>query len=124
MQSTILYIGSSIIIIWGVGHLFPTKSIVAGFGKLSSDNHKIITMEWIAEGLTLIFLGIIVLLFNLIFGSQYPGTQLTARICAGMLIALAILSSFTGARTTILPMKLCPVIKSIVAALYVIATVV
>ena len=124
MQSILLYIGSSIIILWGMGHLFPTKNIVKGFGDLSSDNRKIITMEWIAEGLSLIFLGVIVLLFNIIFGATYDGTVLTARICAGMLIALAILSAFTGAKTSILPMRLCPFIKSIVAILYVIATVI
>jgi len=124
MQSILLYIGSSIIILWGMGHLIPTKNIVKGFGDLSPDNRKIITMEWIAEGLSLIFLGVIVLLFNIIFGATYAGTVLTARICAGMLIALAILSAFTGAKTSILPMRLCPFIKSMVAILYVIATVI
>ena len=112
------------IILWGMGHLIPTKNIVKGFGDPSPDNRKIITMEWIAEGLSLIFLGVIVLLFNIIFGATYAGTALTARICAGMLIALAILSAFTGAKTSILPMRLCPFIKSMVAILFVIATVI
>ncbi len=124
MQSILLYIGSSIIFLWGVGHLFPTKNIVNGFGELSKDNKNIITMEWIAEGLTLIFLGLLVFLFNITFGATYLGTHLTARICAGMLIVMAILSAFTGARTTVIPMKLCPYIKSTVAIIYVVATVI
>jgi hypothetical protein len=50
--SILLYIGSVIIILWGVAHIIPTKSVVAGFGSLSIDNFRIITMEWVAEGLT------------------------------------------------------------------------
>ncbi len=124
MQALLLYTGAIIIILWGIGHLFPTKSIVTGFGNLSSDNYKIITMEWIAEGITLCFLGVIIVVFNLVSGVSNSATHLVARVCAGMLIVMAILSAFTGAKTVILPMKLCPFIKSFVALLYIVATLV
>jgi hypothetical protein len=109
MIEILLYIGSVIIILWGIGHLIPTKNIVKGFGKLTNDNKKIITMEWIAEGLTLIFLGVLVFVV--------PSAALIAII---MLLVLAILSLFTGARTSVLPMKLCPAVKTIVAILFII----
>ena len=58
MNETLLYIGSAIIILWGIAHIIPTRTIVDGFGDISEVDRKVITMELIAEGLTLIFLGI------------------------------------------------------------------
>ena len=39
---------------WGVAHLFPTRSIVRDFGDIGTQNRRVITMEWIFEGITLI----------------------------------------------------------------------
>jgi hypothetical protein len=61
MQTMLFYFGAGIIFVWGVGHLIPTRNVVAGFGGLSTDNTRIIVMEWLAEGLTLCFLGAIVI---------------------------------------------------------------
>jgi maltodextrin utilization protein YvdJ len=122
MPSVLLFVGASVIFLWGVGHLIPTRGIVSGFGGLTTDNSHIITMEWVAEGLTLCFLGVIVLLATIIAGADSLATTIIARSCAGMLLVLATLSLFTGARTAVLPMKLCPLIKSVVAGLYIAAT--
>ena len=58
-----LYIGAGLTLVWGIAHLFPTKSVVQGFGEISADNRRIITMEWVLEGITLGWnvVGIIVL---------------------------------------------------------------
>jgi len=40
-----LYIGSAIMILWGISHIIPTKSVVAGFGTVFTDNTRILTME-------------------------------------------------------------------------------
>ena len=56
----LLYLGAFFTFVWGVSHLFPTKSVVAGFGQISQDNKRIITMEWIIEGVSLIFIGLLV----------------------------------------------------------------
>ena len=61
-MDVLLYIGSTVILIWGIAHIVPTKSVVKGFGGISEDNIRIITMEWVAEGLTLCFIGLLVLL--------------------------------------------------------------
>lgn len=118
IQSILLYLGSIIIILWGIAHIVPTGKVVDGFGDISPDNRRIITMEWIAEGLTLIFIGIVALTMVLQFGSNHEAATLTARICAGMLVALAVLSQLTGARTSVVPMKLCPYIKTAAAILF------
>jgi len=113
-----LYVGSVLITLWGIGHLVPTKSVVNGFGSISPDNKRIITMEWIAEGLTLCFIGMLVLFIIIWGGYQNPVSSIVYRISALMLIVLAGLSLFTGARTSIIPIKICPLVKTTVAILF------
>lgn len=118
LGNILLYIGSAVITLWGIAHIVPTKSIVTGFGEISKDNRRIITMEWIAEGLTFCFIGLLVL-FITIFGGRYnPVSIITYRIAAVMLIVMAVLSLFTGAQTSIIPMKICPIVKTVVAILF------
>jgi len=118
ISDILLYSGSIIILLWGVAHIVPTKSVVSGFGALSEDNKRIITMEWIAEGLTLCFIGLLVLLTTILAGSQNPVSIIVFRISAVMLIVMAGLSLFTGARTSIVPIKVCPLVKTAVAILF------
>lgn len=122
MQVILLYLGAAVIFVWGLGHLIPTRNIVAGFGALSLDNKRIITMEWLAEGLTLCFLGLLVATMVFLVGPDQAATHVVARACSVMLFVLAGVSAFTGARTTVLPMKLCPFIKSGVALLFLTGT--
>jgi hypothetical protein len=80
-------------------------------------------MEWIAEGLTLCFIGVLAGLITATVGIGQFATVLVLRACAVMLVILAILSAFTGARTSVLPMKLCPYVKTVVAGMFVVASV-
>ena len=52
----LIFIGSALPLLWGVSHLFPTKNVVQDFGDISADNKNIIAMEWITEGVALIFI--------------------------------------------------------------------
>ena len=122
IQAILLFIGSGVISLWGVGHLLPTRDVVAGFGDISSDNTKIITMEWLIEGFVLCFLGVLVALSASILGPTDTATHLVARAAGAMLLLMATVSAFTGARTAVLPMKLCPFVKSAVALAFLIAT--
>jgi len=118
----LLYIGASIITLWGIAHIMPTKPIVKGFGELSEDNKRIITMEWIAEGLAFIFIGVLVILVTTFGGITGIVPIIVYLSSAAMLLIMSVLSLFTGARTSIIPMKICPVIKTIVALLFIIAS--
>ena len=122
--SILLYVGSIVIILWGIAHIIPTKSVVGGFGSLSIDNTRIITMEWVAEGMTLMFIGILVLVSTWIIGPSSPAGRLVFSAAAGMLFVMAVWSGFTGARTSILPMKACPFVKSFVGILFILAMVI
>jgi hypothetical protein len=113
-----LYVGSIVITVWGVAHILPTKSVVTSFGLISEDNKRIITMEWIAEGLTLCFIGLLVLFITIMDGSQNPVSLIVYRLSAVMLVIMASLTLLTGARTSIMPIKICPIVKTSVALLF------
>lgn len=112
----LLYLGSVIIVLWGIAHLVPTKSIVKGFGEISRDSRLIITMDWIAEGLTLCFIGLLIFFVTLLAEPANNASRIVFRLCFGMLVVLSVLSFFTGARTSVVPMKICPFVKLLVAA--------
>jgi len=118
MEYVMVCVGSMVILLWGIGHLISTRSVVAGFGLLSGDNRRIITMEWIAEGLTMCFIGLLVLIVTLYAGPHNLVSIIVYRASAWMLIAMAGLTFVTGARTSITPIKICPLVKSIVAILF------
>ncbi len=119
----LLYAGSIGITIWGAAHIAPTKPVVAGFGELSEDNKRIVTMEWVAEGLTLCFIGMLTLVVTILAGPEDAVSTIVYRASAVMLIVMAGWSALTGARTSILPMKICPYVKTAVAVLFILGSV-
>ena len=116
MNLILLYLGSGLTVIWGAAHLFPTKSVVQGFGEISIDNKRIITMEWIIEGLALIFIGVLVATVTVIDPSNVVSTAVYI-ISVIMLLLMAVLSLFTGFKISFLPFKLCPFIFTASAVL-------
>lgn len=105
----VILIGAALPFIWGVAHLFPTGSIIQGFGEISEDNRNILAMEWIIEGITLIFIGTLVTLTTVIEAQHVIATlvYLSASAC---LMTLTAISLFTGFRINFLPFRLCPII--------------
>ena len=104
-----LYIASLLLVFWGIAHLFPTKPVVKEFGDISLDNKRIITMEWINEGATLIFIGITIAAVTYMDHAS-PVSKTVYRVSFLMLNAMSIISLFTGFKINFLPYKLCPVI--------------
>ncbi len=112
MASSALYmIGAGVIILWGIAHIVPTGKVVSGFGDITEDNRRIITMEWLAEGFALCFLGVLVLILTLFGYSAVEAGKVTIRCVAGMLLVMAVVTLLTGARTKIIPIKICPFVK-------------
>ena len=60
MNQILLYVAAGLTGLWGVAHLFATGGAVDGFGDISVDNKRLITMEWIVEGVALIAIGVLV----------------------------------------------------------------
>lgn len=119
----LVYIASFVVAAWGIAHIIPTHSVVAGFGPLTETNRRIITMEWVAEGGTLCFIGVVALLTVLFGGAGAPFSLLVYRTLAGMLLLMAVWTQLTGARTPIIPIKICPVVKTIAAVLFILGSI-
>ena len=119
----LLYLGSSLTILWGISHLIPTKNVVNDFGDISKDNRHIITMEWIVEGVSLIFIGVLIAVVTVI----NPDSRDMRNVALGgeaVVLSLALVSLFTGFKVNFLPFKLCPFILTISAALILIGALV
>ena len=109
INQVLLYAGSAVVLFWGVAHLFPTKSVVRGFGGISRDNKRIITMEWIIEGVSLIFIAAVVIIVTFIDRSAAV-SKAVYWLCFITLNVLSVVSLMTGFKIKFLPFKLCPVI--------------
>ena len=109
IDHVMLYLGAALTALWGIAHLFPTGSVVKGFGAISADNRRIITMEWIVEGVSLIFIGTLVASVTFIDPMGAVSKAVFLLIAIGLFV-LALVSLFTGFMVNFLPFKLCPFI--------------
>lgn len=116
IDHVMLYLGAALTAVWGIAHLFPTASVVRGFGAISTDNQRIITMEWIVEGVSLIFIGALVACVTFIDPSATVSKAVFTVSALGLFV-LALVSLFTGFKVNFLPFKLCPFIFSASALL-------
>ena len=107
----------------GVAHAIPTGRVVAGFEPTTRDNHRVIVQEWLAEAVTMWGLASILIAVTVV-ASHSEAAAWTYRVVAGVLIALAALTGFTGARTSVVWFKICPVLLTCSAALLLAASVV
>lgn len=103
------YIGAGFVSLWGISHLFPTKNVVEGFGEISEDNRNIIRMEWIIEGVAMIFIGALVATVTVVDPTS-PVTRAVYWLAVIGLNVLSLVSLATGFKVNFIPFKLCPVI--------------
>ena len=110
MAAILAYVAGAVVAVWGVAHAVPTRQVLAGFAPITADNRRIVLQEWLAEALTM--WGIAALVISVTVASG-PDTGIRAwvyRTAALLLIALAILTALTGARTPVVWFKICPVL--------------
>jgi hypothetical protein len=117
MNEPLLYTGGALTIVWGISHLVPTRQVVRGFGTITRDNRLILTMEWIAEAILLIFTGALVTFTTARFGTDGAASETTFAASAGMLLSLAAVSAATGGRVNFIMYRLCAPIFTLSAAL-------
>jgi hypothetical protein len=94
---------------WGLAHLIPTRSIVRGFGEISVDNKHIVTMEWITEGVALVFIAFLVAATTYLDGTSLLSKAVYLSTVV-VLNILSVVSLFTGFRNSFIAFKLCPFI--------------
>jgi hypothetical protein len=112
MNSSWLYAAAIVLAVWAAAHLFPLtiRGVVAGFGPITTDNKRVLTMEWIGEGLTLLFIAAILVGVAAAGGSGAARAVLWLTVV--MLNVMSAVSLATGFRVHFIPYRLCPVVFS------------
>ncbi len=111
-------VGVVVLLLWGVAHILPLRSIVRGFGEVSASNRRIVVGLWLFEAMGLVFLAALVGLITYYgaFGDTLETTLVNAAV--GFLYASALLGALTKARTASVPMRLCPWVVAAVGTLF------
>lgn len=102
-----------------LGHSTPFSDAegCGGFGDIGTENHRVITMEWIYEGATLIFAGFLAVVVTLI-GDDTSTTATVAYVAtAALLIVMAVISLVTAGRNRFIAYRLCAPIFTLSAIL-------
>ncbi|MGO8769434.1 hypothetical protein [Mycobacterium sp.] len=121
-MQVLAYIAAALIAVWGIAHAVPTKRVVAGFTPITADNRRILTQEWLAESLTMWGMAALVVAVTAT-AADIQVTAMVYRVVAGLLVALAVLTALTGARTPIVWFKVCPALLATSAALLLVASI-
>ncbi len=116
MSVTLAYVAASLIAIWGVAHMIPTRQVVAGFGSISADNRRVITQEWLAEGIAMFGIAAFVIAATAATGTSDVRASIY-RVAAVLLVAVGVLTALTGARTPVVWFKVCPLVMAVGAAM-------
>ncbi len=117
MASTLAYTASAIVGLLGLAHAIPTRQVLAGSEPITTDNRRVALQEWLAEALAMWGFGALVITVTVVGGAGAQSTQWVYRITAGVLVAFAVLTGLTGARTPVIWFKICPVVMVGSAAL-------
>jgi hypothetical protein len=107
LSYVLLFLGSAAVAFWAVMHLTKTRPVVAGFEPLSDDNRHVLRMEWIVEGVALLFVAALVAVVTVLQSPGGTGSGLVYAMSGGFLLTMAVVSLFTGARASLLPYELC-----------------
>jgi hypothetical protein len=116
MSAVLAYAGAALVAVWGVAHAAPTRRVLAGFEPVTGDNRQILKQEWLAEAFTMWGIAAIVVAATASAGTADIRAWVY-RATAGLLVALAALTAFTGARTPVIWFKVCPALLSSAAVL-------
>jgi hypothetical protein len=113
----LIYAGALVSAVCGVAHALPVRRVVERFEPLTEDNRRILTMEWISEGLTLGFIAVVAVLAASAAGAGDRLGRAVCSACAGMLLVMAGWTRLTGGRTRRVASRLAPLAKTVAAAL-------
>ena len=122
MAEPLALLAAAVVTLWGIAHAIPTRQVVAGFGPIGADNRRVILQEWLAEAITMWGLAAVITAATLA-GAGTDAAVWTYRAVAALLVALAVLTAVTGARTPVVWFKVCPVVLTCSAVLLLAASV-
>jgi len=106
----------------GVSRTIPTRQVVAGFGNIDQNNRYIITMEWVAEGLSFKFVAVLIVAVTWSTNTPEVAEDLVYQVTSGFLITIGAWTAMTEARTKVIWLKMCPVVMSVIPGLLIAAS--
>ena len=115
----LLYVGSVLIALWGISYIALVMRAAARSRELSRPFQVLVRMECFAEGVLLVFIGIMTALLNRLYGSHNAMVVTVYGLSALLLVCDAAWHAISRARPSLLPMKLSPVTLASVAILFV-----
>lgn len=118
VAQVLAYLAAALVGLWGVSHAVPTRQVIAGFGRITADNRRVLLQEWLAEAFTMWGLAALIIVVTLI-GAESAVAAGTYLVTALLLLGLAVLTALTGARTGVIWFKICPVLLTTSAGLLV-----
>lgn len=122
-MTAVLAISAAVTVgLWGVAHAIPTPQVIAGYEPITPDNRRVLLQEWLAEAVTMWGVAALVIVVTVV-DQDAAVTAWVYRVAAGLLAALALLTTVTGARTPAIWFKICPVLQAVSATLLVLASV-
>lgn len=113
-----VYVGLIISVLWGVAHIEPVRPIVKSFGDISLESKRILVMAWLSEGFFLIFIGAVGAVTAWKGGDAGVFREYILALCGGALLITAVVTALTGGRTSIVPMRICPLVKICAAVVF------
>jgi hypothetical protein len=122
MAPVLAYTAAVLTGLWGVAHVVPTRQVLAGFGPITVDNRRVLLQEWLAEAFTMWGVALVVITSTAL-AADSSVTAWIYRVASGLLLALAALTSLTGARTPVVWFKICPVLLILVSGMLVLASI-
>lgn len=120
MRDTLAYLAAILIAVWGIAHAIPARQVVSGFEPTSHDNRLVVIQEWVAESFTMWGLAALVIVTTAAVSDT--STDWVYAVTAALLVAIALLTALTGARTRVVWFKICPMVLSAAALLLVAAS--
>ncbi len=122
MAIPLAYVAAVLVALWGVAHAIPTRQVLMSFKPITQDNRRIVLQEWLAEAFTMWGLAGIIVSVTIVSGAGSHASQWVYRVVAALLVALAVLTGLTGARTPVIWFKVCPVLLTFSAGLLLVAS--
>jgi hypothetical protein len=117
MSAVLAYVAAGLVTAWGLAHAVPTRQVIAGFGPIGANNRLVIAQEWLAEALTMWGVAAMVIAATAASGPVTSVRDWVYRVAAALLVALGVLTAVTGARTSVVWFKVCPVVMAAAAGL-------
>jgi hypothetical protein len=117
MAITLASVAAVLVGLWGVAHTIPTRQVLDGFVSITQDNRRVVLQEWLAEAFAMWGLAGIIVSVTIVGGAGSHTSQWVYRVVAALLVALAVLTGLTGARTPVIWFKVCPILLTLSAGL-------